>query len=189
MVYHGKNTFHKVEGHGYVGFKFFGIMIKYLEKVLHDLSLCRNLSRVVNSRHKLEFTTHIGCINDKDGIKIATTQTDGKLYRLGMSNYDTTKESKIGNIAQLSIVEKYIDVELWHHRFGHLWMDGLKQLQTWNLVHGFDLKKLNDLLLCVSCFQGKQYKNKFPKQGGTTKELFKLIYTSKFVWTHARKFN
>jgi hypothetical protein len=107
-----------------------------------------------------------------------------------MLDYNTTKEDKIGNIAQLSIVETYIDVELWHHRFGHLWMDGLKQLQTWNLVHEFDLKKFNDLPLCASCLQGKQHKNKFPKQRGTTtKKLFELIYTSKFVWTHARKFN
>ncbi len=147
------------------------------------------MSQVVNSRHKLEFTTHICFINDKDGTKIATTQIDGNLYWLGMSNY-TTKENKIGNIAQLLIVEKYIDVEWWHRRFGHLWMDGLKQLQTWNLVHGFDLKKLNDLPLCVSCLQGKQHKNNFPKQGGTiTKELFELIYTSKFVWTHSSKFS
>jgi hypothetical protein len=82
-MYHDKNTFHKVEGHGYVGIKFFGRMIKYLQKVLHDHNLCRNLisvSQVVNLRHKLEFTTHIFFINDKDGTKIATTQIDGNLY-------------------------------------------------------------------------------------------------------------
>lgn len=108
-----------------------------------------------------------------------------------MSNYNTIKEDKIGNITQLSIVEKYIDVELCYCGFGHLWMDdGLKQLQTWNLVHGFDLKKLNDLALCANCPQGKQHENNFPKQGGIiAKELFELIYTSKFVWTHARNFN
>jgi hypothetical protein len=86
-MYHDKNTFHKVEGHGYVGIKFFGRMIKYLQKVLHDHNLCRNLisvSQVVNLRHKLEFTTHIFFINDKDGTKIATTQIDGNLYWLGI---------------------------------------------------------------------------------------------------------
>ncbi len=35
MVYLGDNTFHKVEGHGYVGTRFFGGVIKYLQKVLY----------------------------------------------------------------------------------------------------------------------------------------------------------
>ncbi len=35
MVYLGDNTFHKVEGHGYVGTKFFGGVIKYLQKVFY----------------------------------------------------------------------------------------------------------------------------------------------------------
>jgi hypothetical protein len=69
-----------------------------------------------------------------------------------MLNYNSTKEDKIDNIAQLSIMDKYIDAKLWHPRFGYLGMDGLKQLQTRNLVHGFDLKKLNDLSLCTNCF-------------------------------------
>ncbi len=104
---------------------------------------------------QIGFTTHICIIKNKHGIEIATTRKDGNLYRLGMSNYNITKKDKIGNVAQLSIVNKYIDAELWHSRFGHLGMDGLKQLQTRNLVHGFDLKKLNDLPLCTNCLQGK----------------------------------
>jgi hypothetical protein len=35
MVYHGDNTFHKIEGHGSMGIKFLGGVIKYLEKVFH----------------------------------------------------------------------------------------------------------------------------------------------------------
>jgi hypothetical protein len=58
-------------------------------------------------------------------------------------------------------------------------MDGLKQLQTMNLVHGLDLKKLNHLPLCTNCFQGKQHKNKFPKQRSTRmKELLKLVHAN-----------
>jgi hypothetical protein len=33
MVYLGDNTFHKIEGHGSMGIKFLGGVIKYLEKV------------------------------------------------------------------------------------------------------------------------------------------------------------
>jgi hypothetical protein len=80
----------------------------------------------IDSRHKLEFTTHICFIKDKDGIEITTTRKDGNLYQLGMSNYNTTKEDNIDNIAQLSIVDKYTHAKLWHPRFGHLGMDGLK---------------------------------------------------------------
>ncbi len=99
-----------------------------------------------------------------------------------MTRYvNTTKEDTIDNIAQLSIVDKYTDVELWHPRFGHLRMDGLKQLQTRNLVRGFDLKKLNDLSLYTNCFQRKQHINKFSKQGG--------VSTFKFLWTHVSNFN
>ncbi len=137
------------------------------------------MNQVFNLGHKFEFTTHTCFIKDKDGIEIATTQKDGNLYRLGMSNYNTTKEYQIDNIAQLSIVDKYTNVKLWHPRFGHLGMDGLKQLQTRNLVHGFDLKKSNDLPLCINCLQGKQHKNKFPKQGGTkVKELLELVHSN-----------
>jgi len=76
-------------------------------------------------------------------------------------------------------VDKYTYAKLWHPRFGHLRMDDLKQLQTRNLVHGFDLKKLNDLPLCTNCLQGKQHKNKLPKQGGIRmKELFKLVHSN-----------
>jgi hypothetical protein len=63
---------------------------------------------------------------DTDGTKIATTQRDGNLYWLSMLDYNTTKEDKIDTIAQLSIVEKYTNVELWRCRFGHLGMDGYK---------------------------------------------------------------
>ncbi len=134
------------------------------------------MSQVDDSIHKLKFTTHSCFIKNKDGIEIATTQKDGNLYQLGMSNYNTTKEDKIDNIGQLSIVDKYINAELWHPRIGHLRMNGLKQLKTRNLVHGFDLKKLNDLPLCTNCFQGKQHKNKFPKQRGTrVKKLLELV--------------
>jgi hypothetical protein len=74
MVYLGKNTFHKVEGHGYVGIKFFGRMIKYLQKVPHDPSLCKTLismSQVVDSRHKLEFTTHICLLMTRMELRLA----------------------------------------------------------------------------------------------------------------------
>ncbi len=125
----GWKTCHKVERHGFVGIKFFEGVIKYLQNVLHVPGLCKNLilvNQVVVSWHKLEFTTHTCFIKDKDGIEIATIGKDGNLYRLGMSNYNTTKEDKIDNITQLSIVDKFIDAKLWHPRFGHLGVDGLK---------------------------------------------------------------
>jgi hypothetical protein len=43
MVYLGDNTFHKVEGPRYVGIKFLGGVIKYLQKVFHVHGLYRNL--------------------------------------------------------------------------------------------------------------------------------------------------
>ncbi len=43
MVYLVDNTFHKFKGHGYVATKFFGGVIKYSQKVLYVLGLCKNL--------------------------------------------------------------------------------------------------------------------------------------------------
>jgi hypothetical protein len=43
MMYLGDNTIHKFEGHGYVGIKFFGGVIKYLQKVFYVFGLCKNL--------------------------------------------------------------------------------------------------------------------------------------------------
>jgi hypothetical protein len=62
MVYFGDNTFHKVEGHGYVRIKFPRRVINYLRKVSHVRHLWQNLilvNQVVDSRHKLEFTMHL----------------------------------------------------------------------------------------------------------------------------------
>ncbi len=76
MVYLGDNIFHKIEGHGFMGIKFLGGVIKYIEKVFHIFGLWRNLisvNQVDDLEHKLEFTAHACFIKDKDGIEIATT--------------------------------------------------------------------------------------------------------------------
>jgi hypothetical protein len=52
MVYFGDNTFHKVEGNGFVGIKFPRRVIKYLQNVSHVPRLCKNLilaNQVVDS--------------------------------------------------------------------------------------------------------------------------------------------
>jgi hypothetical protein len=50
------------------------------------------------------------------------------------------------------------NIELWHRRLGHINNEKLKQLKDLNLVKG--------LSLCKGCVEGKQHKQKFPKDGG-----------------------
>ncbi|KAM2744386.1 hypothetical protein PS2_020270 [Malus domestica] len=52
--------------------------------------------------------------------------------------------------------------EIWHKRFGHLHLDGLKQLRDKDMVHG--LPQLEDYNgVCAGCQFGKQHREEFPR--------------------------
>ncbi len=58
------------------------------------------------------------------------------------------------------------NIELWHRRLGHINNEKLKQLKDLNLVKGLSFNETTNCRLCKGCVEGKQHKQKFPKDGG-----------------------
>lgn len=53
--------------------------------------------------------------------------------------------------------------QLWHRRFGHLNMKGLRMLAYRKMVEGLPIVKASNKL-CSSCVTGKQHRDSFPKK-------------------------
>ena len=79
--------------------------------------------------------------------------------------------------AHLSLA-KYILADLWHQRYGHLSICNLKKLEDDNLVCDFDISNNTTLEFCEGCVYGKQYRDKFPKDGGTmATHILELVHS------------
>ena len=72
--------------------------------------------------------------------------------------------------------------QLWHARFGHLGLDGLRKLVSNDMTVGLsctkeDLKN-ESLRDCIDCAKGKQTRSPFPKVSARrAEELFELIHS------------
>ncbi|MCI40711.1 ubiquitin carboxyl-terminal hydrolase, partial [Trifolium medium] len=60
-------------------------------------------------------------------------------------------------------VTKYEESNLWHNRYAHLSIKGLKVLNKKHMVKGLpELKDIEDK--CTDCLSGKQHRETIPKQ-------------------------
>jgi hypothetical protein len=60
-------------------------------------------------------------------------------------------------------INKQDKTQLWHNRYGHLSLNGLKLLAQKNMVQG--LPELSDMEKnCTDCIIGKQQRDAIPKQ-------------------------
>ena len=67
---------------------------------------------------------------------------------------------------------------MWHHRYGHLGAQGLRQLAVGNLVDGFDYNTSKHLNFCEPCTEGKHHRSPFPVGGGKlADELLDLVHS------------
>jgi len=65
---------------------------------------------------------------------------------------------------------------LWHLRLGHINQHKLKKIQT--MAKGIDSFNEKEITLCQPCIEGKQHKEKFPKQTTQrTTELLNLVHS------------
>ena len=61
---------------------------------------------------------------------------------------------------------------VWHHRYGHLNVNNLRELAKEQLVKGIKACDLSDEMnLCESCIQGKIHRKSFPRTGSRRAEL------------------
>lgn len=67
----------------------------------------------------------------------------------------------VSNVVKNALVAKGVnETQLWHLRYGHLNINGLKLLTKKNMVVG--LPEIGELNLCESCIFGKQSRKSFP---------------------------
>lgn len=88
--------------------------------------------------------------NKKSGQKVQISMTSNKMFPLDVSNME--------NFALAASAKD--DSKLWHLRYGHLNIKGLKLLSDKGMVHG--LPKIGSINLCAGCIYGKQTRKSFP---------------------------
>lgn len=145
----------QVEGKGTVAIETNHGKVKLLHNVHFLPDLGYNLLRVgqlMAGGYSVIFEDGACVIKDNHSgqIMINISMTQNKMFPLEVSN--------MGNFV-LAAGEKY-DSKLWHLRYGHLNIKGLKLLNEKSMVLG--LPKINSIELCEGCIYGKQIRKSFP---------------------------
>lgn len=88
----------------------------------------------------------------------------------------------VNNVFKLNVIQSQCllangndDNNLWHRRMGHLNQRSLIELSK-GLVTGINFKPMVDGA-CISCLEGKQTRNPFPKKGSRAKSLLQLVHS------------
>ncbi|RVW94747.1 Retrovirus-related Pol polyprotein from transposon TNT 1-94 [Vitis vinifera] len=143
----GKGTVAVNNGHGNV---------KFLYNVYFIPSLTQNLlsvGQLMVSGYSILFDGATCVINDKksDQIIVDVRMAANKLFPLEVSSIEK----------HALVVKETSESNLWHLRYGHLNVKGLKLLSKKEMVFG--LPKIDSVNVCEGCIYGKQSKKPFPK--------------------------
>ena len=97
--------------------------------------------------------------------------------RLGYLDGDTLAQDEV-NAAHIA-VSKTLDLELWHHCFGHLGIDAVKQLINQDMVDVLDLTSYSPFpAICEAYIHGKQHRDSFPKKASTrASQILQLVHS------------
>lgn len=104
-----------------------------------------------------------GCCSiyhDTEGLIIRTMISANRMFVLMASI--AIVDTNISKVACLNVTSKNI-TSLWHQRFGHLNMKGLRTLAYRKMVQGLPILK-NQPKLCTICMTGKQQRLSFPQK-------------------------
>jgi hypothetical protein len=140
-----------------------------LKEVRHVLDLRKNLISTgkLASEGCISIFTYKTWKVIKGSLVIAKGEKVGTLY-LCIGNTDSS----------ISLVSTGVDIELWHHRLGHMSEKGMQILQKRNFLP--DLKQI-DLDFCEHCVYGKQKRVRFLKVRKEKKnESLEIVHTD--VW-------
>ena len=175
-VYMGDNSPTKAVGKGTIRIAMQtdnGFVNGLLTEVLYVPGIAKNLFSVSKSTSeglKIEFSTKFCFIRNNNGTVVGKGVRENNLYKLSC---------RTNNPERALLADTKIDnVELWHRRFGHLGVNGLKLLSKLNMVNDFDFDDNTELKLCTSCIYGKQHRTPFPNHSDTrAKELLEIVHT------------
>jgi len=144
----------RVEGKGTVSIDTSHEKVKMLDNVQFVPDLGYNLlsvGQLMIDGHSLWFDDDACVItNKKTGKKVRISMTPNNMFPLDVSNME--------NFALAASAKD--DSKLWHLRYGHLNINGLKLLVDKGMVLG--LPKIDSIDLCEGCIYGKQTRNSFP---------------------------
>ena len=110
-----------------------------------------NVGQLTTKGHSILFDDNTCVItHKKSGHKVQIDMTSNKMFPLDISNME--------NFALTASTKD--DSTLWHLRYGHLHMNGLKILRNKGMVFG--LPRIDSTNLCEGCIYGKQTRKSFP---------------------------
>ena len=145
-----------------------------LRDVLFVPSLAYNLlsvSKATENGNTITFDDEECRIYDYRKRPLAEATKSGKLYHL---KFQVGKDRQVQEIHATDVGGRE---ELWHRRFGHLGISGLRQLAKGDLVEGLDFDCLKELEICESCIEGKQHRAPFPHSSRRTKNPLELVHS------------
>lgn len=136
-----------------------------VDNVLYVPELATNLlsvSQIIMNGCQVQFDKE-GCrIFNKLNKQVAAAKLTNNMYRLNTHS----------GLACMSATNNN-DGYLWHQRMAHLNFDDLDKLSE---STGVKIEN-KDKVLCISCLEGKQYRNPFPSKGSRAKGLLELIHS------------
>jgi len=110
-----------------------------------------SVGQLMTRGHSVLFDDNTCVITDKkSGHKVEIAMTSNKMFPLDVSNME--------NFALTSSMKD--DSTLWHLKYRHLHMNGLKILRDKGMVFG--LPRIDSTNLCEGCIYGKQTRKSFP---------------------------
>lgn len=123
--------------------------VQYVPKLAHNLL---SIGQLLNSGYSVLFENGACLIQDRNSKETVAKIAMGKnkMFPLDLSRH----------VNRVLIVKGDEDAKLWHLRYGHLHTQGLKLLQSKEMVLG--LPKTGEIELCEGCIYGKQSRGSFP---------------------------
>lgn len=142
-----------------------------LENVLFVENLkCNLLSirKMEEAGMKIIFDRGVATVHHKGNI-IAVANRNEKLYEMELL---LEKKEFVGVSVAVN------DMELWHHRMGHLNNADLQKLSSNNMVLGMENVQRNSAKVCEPCIYGKQTKKPFSScKGNRSSRVLELIHS------------
>ncbi|KAJ1700426.1 hypothetical protein LUZ63_000205 [Rhynchospora breviuscula] len=156
MVKLGDDKQIQVEGKGKVAVHTKENGMRFIHNVYFIPSLSQNLlsvGQLLDSGYTIIFENKSCAIKDRNTNQILAKvdMTTNKLFPLKITDVQE----------RLMVVKEMTQSQLWHHRYGHLYTNGLRLLNQKHMVHG--LPEIDQIGVCEGCIVGKQTKLAFPK--------------------------
>ncbi|KAD3067000.1 hypothetical protein E3N88_34880 [Mikania micrantha] len=163
----------KIEGKGTVRISLSNFSYKLLDDVYYVPMLEYNLlsvGQLMKKGYSLLFDDDMCVIrNKKKPVDVISIQVAAN----NMFLFDATKDLKSQvESAPVNVVDD--TTKLWHLRYGHFYLEGLKRISQNKMVRG--LPNINQIVTCESCILGKQHQLSYNSSSWRATKKLELIH-------------